>query len=157
MIPNMYYRTQQARSGIASGRGTVRNEPTEAIAISGRERVECVEERREPERAQEEAERSGEPDPGNERDASAPVARHRPAVPKHEPPAFAAPLPGDRGEQLPRFLVREREKGQFLASIERGDDPRRPTAEPSAAGIEEHRPREAGAGRRASPRFGRFL
>jgi hypothetical protein len=33
-----------------------------------------------------------------------------------------------------------------LASIKHGDDPRRPTAEPSATGIEQNRPREVSRG-----------
>jgi hypothetical protein len=46
------------------------------------------------------------------------------------------------GEQTPSPLVCEGQQCQFLLAIKRGDDTRRPTAEPSAAGIEQNRPPE---------------
>jgi hypothetical protein len=64
------------------------------------------------------------------------------AIAEYEPPTFAAPFLWHRGEQAPRLLIRERKQCEFLASVKRGDDPRRPTAEPSAARIEQNRARE---------------
>ena len=43
---------------------------------------------------------------------------------------------------MPGFIIGERKQSQFFTSIKRGDDPRRPTAEPSAAGIEQNGPPE---------------
>jgi hypothetical protein len=47
-----------------------------------------------------------------------------------------------RVEEAPRLLVGEREQCEFLASIERGDDPHRPAAELSTAGVEQNRARQ---------------
>ena len=100
------------------------------------EPVKHVDERRQSERVKNAAERSGELDLGKEHDAATPVARDWRAIAEYEPPTFAAPFLGHGGEQAPGFLIGERKQCQFFASVERGDDPRRPTAEPSAAGIE---------------------
>ena len=87
---------------------------------------------------QDAAERSGELDLSKEHDASARVARDWRAIAEYEPPTFAAPFLWHRGEQAPRLLIREPKQCEFLALVERGDDPRRPAAEPSAAGIEQN-------------------
>jgi hypothetical protein len=62
-----------------------------------------------------------------------------------------------RSEQAPRFLIGERKQCKLLASVQRGDDPRRPTAEPSAAGIEQHRAREGIGGHYAGVHVSRLL
>ena len=89
------------------------------------------------------AERSGEVDLSKEHQASTPVARDWRAIAEYEPPTLAPPFIWQRSEQAPRLLFRERKQCEFLASVECDDDPRRPTAEPSAAGIEQNRAREA--------------
>ena len=48
---------------------------------------------------------------------------------------------------MPGLFIRERKQCQFLVSVESGDDPRRPTTEPSAARIEQNRAREVKGGR----------
>ncbi len=92
------------------------------------------------------AERSSELDSGKEHYACAPVSRHRCAIAENEPPTFATSFLGDRCEQEAGLLIRERKQRQFLTSVKRGDDPRRPTAESSAAGVEQNRTRELKAG-----------
>jgi hypothetical protein len=93
------------------------------------------------------AERSGELDLSKEQDAPTPVARDWRAIAEYEPPTFAAPFLRHRGKQAAGLLIRERKQCQFCASVELGDDPRRPTAKPSAAGIEQNRARELRGGR----------
>jgi len=110
------------------------------------EPVKHVDERRQSERVKNAAERSGELDLGKEHDAATPVARDWRAIAEYEPPTFAAPFLGHGGEQAPGFLIGERKQCQFFTSVERGDDPRRPTAEPSAAGIEQYRARQVKGG-----------
>ena len=132
--------------GIAPWRRTLGDEPTEARAIAGHERVEVVDEWRQSERAKDAAEWPGELDLGEERYARTTVARDGCAIAEYEPPTFAAPFLWHRGEQAPRLLIRERKQCEFLASVERGDDPRRPAAEPSATGVEQNRARKLMAG-----------
>ena len=88
------------------------------------------------------AERSGQPDLGKKRDAPSAVAWDGCAIAEDEPPAFVALLLGDFGQQTVGLPIGERKQGQFVVSVDGGDDPRRPTAEPSATGIEENRARE---------------
>ncbi len=85
-------------------------------------------------------------DSGKEHDACAPVSRDRCAIAENEPPTFAAFFLGDRREQEAGLLIRERKQRQFLTSVKRDDDPRRTTAESSAAGVEQNRTRELKAG-----------
>jgi hypothetical protein len=135
-----------AASGIPPWRRTLRDKPAKALAILGHQPVECVDDWRQSKRPQDAAERSGELDLGNEHDAPTPVARDWRAIAEYEPPTFAAPFVWHRGEEATRLLIRERKQCEFLASVERSDDPRRPTAEPSAAGIEQHRARQVRGG-----------
>lgn len=86
------------------------------------------------------AEPASRPDLSEEHEAATVVASDWSSVAEHEPPAFAALFLGDQGEKTARPLVCEGEQCEFLASVKRGDDPRRPTAEPSAAGIEQNGP-----------------
>lgn len=109
------------------------------FAIPGHHLVEHVDGRRQMKPPQPAAEPSGELDLGQEHDAPALVAGDECAIAEHDPPAFAALFLGHRGEQASRLLGCEREQGQLLATVERGDDPRRPAAKSSAAGIEQHR------------------
>jgi hypothetical protein len=95
--------------------------------------VERVEDRGQSEHAQQPAERPRQLHLGKERETPAAVARDWRAVPKHDPPALAAPLLGNRHEQAIRLFVGLRKQREFLAAVEPGDDPRRPAAELSAA------------------------
>ncbi len=88
-------------------------------------------------------------DLGKEHEGPTSVARDCGTIAEYEPPAFAAPFLRHRSEQAPGLLIGERKQCQFFASVERGDDPRRPTAEPSAAGIEQDRARQVRGGRYA--------
>ncbi|MEE8201699.1 MAG: hypothetical protein V3R29_11085 [Candidatus Acidoferrales bacterium] len=54
-----------------------------------------------------------------------------------------------QGEQVLGLLIGQRKESQFFASVKRGDDPRRPTAKPSAAGIEQDRAPEVSGARYA--------
>ena len=67
---------------------------------------------------------------------SARVAREERPIATHEPPTVTPPVLRHRGEQVLGLLIGERKQGQFFASIERGVDPRRPTAKPSGTGVE---------------------
>jgi hypothetical protein len=131
---------------IAPRRGAFGHEPSEAGAVAGHEVDERVDERRQPQGAKKAPERTGQADLGEEPDSSALVAGNEGAVAEDEPPTLAARFLRNVAEQTAGFLVREREQCQLLATIERGDDPRRPAAEVSAAGIEHDRARKA-AGR----------
>ena len=93
-------------------------------------------------RTKQSAELSGQPDLGKERGAPSAVAGDGCAIAEDEPPAFVALLLGNFGEQTVCLPISERQQGQFVVSVDGGDDPRRPTAQPSATGIEENRPRE---------------
>ena len=76
---------------------------------------------------------------GKERHAAAMIARDGCPVAKYQPPTVSAFGLGHRSEQPHCLLVCEREQREFFASVYRGDDPRRPTAEPSTARIQENR------------------
>ena len=79
--------------------------------MSRGEPVQRVDERSRPERSQQPSERPGQPELGEDRDASSAVARNRRAVPEDEPPALAPLLLGHGGEQTVGLLVGEREQG----------------------------------------------
>ncbi len=128
--------------GIPPWRRTLGDEPAKALTILSQDSVKHVDERRQPEPAQDAAEWSGKLELGEQHDAPTPVARDWPPIAGDEPPTFGAPFLRHRGEQAPGLLIGERKQGQFFTSIKRGDDPRRPTAEPSAAGIEQNGPLE---------------
>lgn len=83
--------------------------------------------------SQHSAERAGQPDLGKERHAPSAVARNECAVAEDEPPTLATLVLGHGREQLAGFLFRQRKQRQLFVPVERGDDPRRPTAELSAA------------------------
>jgi hypothetical protein len=135
--------------GIPPWRRTLGDEPAKTLAILSHEPVKHVDERRQSERAKDASEGSGELDLGKEHEAPTSVARDWGTIAEYEPPAFAAPFLRHRSEQAPGLLIGERKQCQFFASVERGDDPRRPTAEPSAAGIEQDRARQVRGGRYA--------
>jgi hypothetical protein len=77
-------------SGITPGRRPVGNEPTEAYAMAGYELVEGVHERRRSNGEQHAAQRTGQPDLGEERHAPSAVAWKQCAVAEDEPPTLAA-------------------------------------------------------------------
>jgi hypothetical protein len=131
------------RSREALWRGAVGDEAAEASTMAGREPVQRVDEPGGAKGAQHASEGAGEPDLGEERNASARIAGDRRAVAKDKPPTFVACFLRDRCEQTGCLLIGEREQGQLFASIERGDDPRRPAAKPSGAGIEQNWTQEA--------------
>jgi hypothetical protein len=135
--------------GIPPWRRTLGDEPAKTLAILSHEPVKHVDERRQSERAKDASEGSGELDLGKEHEGPTSVARDWGTIAEYEPPAFAAPFLRHRSEQAPGLLIGERKQCQFFASVERGDDPRRPTAEPSAAGIEQDRARQVRGGRYA--------
>jgi hypothetical protein len=99
--------------------------------------VERVDERRQPKPAKQVSEGPRQLQLGEEHDPSALVTGNRRSVAEDEPPALAASFLGDGGEQLFGLVVSERKQGQLLAAVERGDDPRRPAAELSAARVEQ--------------------
>jgi hypothetical protein len=138
--------------GVTPRRRALRDQPAKALAILGHQFVECVDDWRQSKRRQDTAERSGELDLSKEQHAPTPIARDRRAITEYKPPAFTAPFLWHRGEQAARLVIRERKQCEFLAPVKRGDDPRRPTAEPSAAGIEQNRAREEMGGHYAGAR-----
>jgi hypothetical protein len=84
--------------GIASWRRTVRNDPTEALPISGHQSVDRVDNWRQPKPPESAAERSSELYLSKEHNARTRVSPDGCAVAAYEPPAFAAPLLGHRCE-----------------------------------------------------------
>jgi hypothetical protein len=110
--------------------------------------VEPVEEPRRMRCSQHAPEWAGKPKLGKQRHAPSAVAGDRRPITEHEPPTFVPRLLGHGGEQDAGLLTGERKQRQLAASIEPGDDPRRPAADLSAAGVEKHRTEKAGAGRR---------
>jgi hypothetical protein len=91
------------------------------------------------------SQRPGQADLPEERDASSCVTGNRRPVAKDEPPAFVPRVFGHGPEQTIGLLVGERQQRQLFASIEPGDDPRRPPTELSGAGVEQNRTRQPGA------------
>jgi hypothetical protein len=67
------------------------------------------------------------------------VAFDRRSIAEHDPPAVGTPLFGNGRQQNGCFRVIERNERQFTLAIKAGDDPRRPSAEPSAAREEKNR------------------
>jgi hypothetical protein len=113
--------------------------------VAGHELVERVEEARGAEGPQHVSERSRRPHFEEERDGASGVARDWRSVPQDEPPAFVPRVFGHGPEQTIGLLVGERQQRQLFASIEPGDDPRRPPTELSGAGVEQNRTRQPGA------------
>jgi hypothetical protein len=84
-------------------------------------------------------ERAGQTQLEEERHASAAVTRSQRPVAPNEPPALGACLSGNGSEQTVGLGIREGEQREVLIPVEPRDDPRRPAAELSAAGVEENR------------------
>jgi hypothetical protein len=105
--------------------------------------VQLVQQRRRSQSSQDSAERAGQPDRDEERLAPAVVSGKQAPVGKDEPPALATRLLGHGRKQMAGFLVGQREQRQLFVPVDRGDDPRRPPAELSGAGIEENGTRKA--------------
>ena len=122
--------------GIPPWCRTVGDEPAKALAILSQEPVKHVDERGQSERPKGTAEWPGQLDLDEEHDAPALIAGDWRPIAEYEPPTFAAPFLRHRGEQVPGLLIGQRKQCQPFAPVKRGDDPRRPTAKPSAAGIE---------------------
>jgi hypothetical protein len=110
--------------------------------LTGHDLVERVDERRDVQCSEHASQRPGKPDLGEERDTSSGVARNRCAVPEHEPPAVVPRFIVDGCEEAAGLSIGERQQSQLFASVEPGDDTRRPAAELSGAGIEQNRTRE---------------
>ena len=111
--------------------------------MAGYRLVELVDERGGVDRSERAPQWPGHPDLGEERDAAAVVAGDQRPVREDEPPALVPRLLGYACEQPAGFVVRERQERQFFASVEPGDDTRRPPAELSGARLEQDRARLA--------------
>lgn len=129
---------RRGRSGKTPRSGTVGHESSEPTSMACDHAVERVDGRRQPERAKQKAERACQAKLGEQHDAAATVAGDRSAVAQDEPPALAPLLLGYPGKQLRGRVVGQREQCKLLSAVDRGDDPRRPAAEPSAAVVEHH-------------------
>jgi hypothetical protein len=127
---------------MAARRSPVGNHPPEPAAVAGDELVEPVHERGGVEHLERAAERPGHPELGEDRDASAGVARKRRAVAEHEPPALVPRLLRHCSQKAARLVVGERQERQLFASVDRGDDTRRPATELSSARVEEYGSRQ---------------
>jgi hypothetical protein len=101
--------------------------------------VQRVDECRGAETLEQTAERAGQPHLGEEPCAPSAVTRYRGAVTQHQPPTAPSLGLGDGCEQTVGLRIGERKHRQFLAPVERGDEPRRPAAEPSAARVQQDR------------------
>jgi len=104
--------------------------------------VKPVDERRGVDGSDDARQTTGEPDLGEERHAAAVIAGNQRPVLQDEPPTLVPSLFGYACEQLAGFIVRERQQRQLFASVDPGDDTRRPSAEPSGPGIEQNRAQE---------------
>jgi hypothetical protein len=104
--------------------------------MPGYQAVESVDEWRRAEGAEYASERTGDPDLLEERHAASRVTRYRRAVAADEPPAFFPRVFRHGGEKASGLVIGERKQSQLFASVEPGDDPRRPPAELSGAGVE---------------------
>jgi hypothetical protein len=107
--------------------------------VAGDELVESVEEPRGAEGPQNASERSRRPHFEEERDAASGIARNGRPVSEDQPPTLVARVFGHGSKQTIGLLVGERQQRQLFASIEPGDDTRRPPTELSAAGVEKDR------------------
>jgi hypothetical protein len=101
--------------------------------MASRKPVECVNHLGRAERSKQAAQRAGQSDLGQERDAPSVIARHGRAIAEDEPPALATCFLRHRCEKTVCLLIGEREQSQLFATVESGDDTRRPAAKPSAA------------------------
>jgi hypothetical protein len=110
--------------------------------VAGYDLVERVDERRGVQRPEHACHRSREPDLGEERDAASGVAGNQRPVAEDEPPAFVPRFFDHGRKQSAGLIIRERQQSELFASVEPGDDTRRPSAELSRAGIEQHRTRK---------------
>jgi hypothetical protein len=124
---------------------TLRDEPAKALPVPSHDLVYSVDEPIESEPTKSAPDRSSERDLDKQRNGATPITSDWCAIPADEPPTLLPSFFWHRGEQAPRLLIGERKKCERLPAVERGDDPRRPTAEPSAAGIEQNRAREIGS------------
>lgn len=126
-------------SGKPTRRGSVGHQPAQALSPGGQAPVGGVDHGRQPERIEQPAERAGERQLREQPHPAALVAGDGGAVLEDQPPALAALLLVDALEEPLGFVVGEPNQGQRPSSVQRGDDPRRPAAEPSATGVEQHR------------------
>lgn len=130
--------------GVAPRRSSLGDDLAEATALARKNVVRPVDERRQAQDAEHDRERRREREHCEHRDSAALVAGDRRPVTKHEPPAFAALVFGNRAEELLRFGVAERKQCQPLRAVERGDDTRRPAAELSGSRVEQDRADQLG-------------
>ncbi len=137
----------KSRSGVAPQRWTVWDKPAKTLAIPSDEPVEPVNEPRESERAQAAAKGSCELDLGEHQDTRPSISSNWRAITQHEPPTFLASVVRHRDQQKAGLHIGERQECEGLAPIERGDDPRRPAAKPSATSVEKNRTRQVCRGR----------
>jgi hypothetical protein len=128
-------------SGEPPRRRALGDEAAETGAIPRHERVERVHEPRGAQCAKQPCQWPCERDLGEERDGSAAVACDRCSVPEHEPPAVVARLFRHGGEELRGLVIAQRQECEFVPSVERGDDTRRPATELSGARVDQNRAR----------------
>jgi hypothetical protein len=106
--------------------------------VTGYDLVERVDEHRRVQRSEHASQRPGQSHLGEERDASSSVAGNRRPLPEDEPPAFIPRFLGHGHKQTAGLIIVERKQSQLFATVEPGDDTRRPPAELSGAGIEQN-------------------
>jgi len=75
----------------------------------------------------------GQPNLGEERDASSGVAGNRRSVPEDEPPAVVPRSFGHACEQAGGLVVAKRQESELFVPVEPCDDTRRPPAELSGS------------------------
>jgi hypothetical protein len=112
--------------------------------VAGHELVEAVDERRGAEGPQYASEWACHAQFEKEGDSASGIAGDRRAVPEDQPPTFIARVLGHGPEQAIGLFVGERQQRQLFASVELGDDPRRPATELSGAGVEQNWARQPG-------------
>jgi hypothetical protein len=117
--------------------------------VASHELVQPVEERRGAERSQRGAQRPGQAELEEQRDAASAVAGNEGAIAEDEPPTLVPRLLGNRCEQRVGLVICERKQRKLFVPVDPGDDTRRPAAELSTAGVEENRARNARDRRRA--------
>jgi len=111
--------------------------------VTGDEPIEGIDEPCRVEGLQQPAEPACQAELEEERHAATPIARQWRPVAKDEPPALPACVLGDGVEQASSLVVGERQQRNLSVSVELGNDPRCPAAEPSPARVQHHRARQA--------------
>jgi hypothetical protein len=105
--------------------------------VPGEELVDCIDQAGKAEHAKESSKRARDANPLEDDDTATSVSGNESAIRKHQPPTLSSSLFRNRGEKALCLFVCQWKQCERGFAIEPGDDPRRPAAEPSRAGVEQ--------------------